>query len=60
MRDTFGLNLAWPIGDTLGGGKIFKRLGVNERRRDCAVICGDKNVDVDGIGDSGNNGEFGV
>lgn len=60
MRDIFGLLLTWPIGDTLGGGKIFKRFGVNERRRACAVICGDRNVDDDGIGDNGNNGEFGV
>lgn len=47
------------IGDRLGGGKIFKWFGVNERRLPSDAIYGDKNVD-DGNGDNGNNGDFGV
>lgn len=48
------------IGDKLGGGKIFKWFGVNERRLPSVAVYGDRNVDDDGIGDNGNNGEFGV
>lgn len=47
------------IGDKLGGGKMFKWFGVNERRLPSDVMYGDRNFD-DGIGDNGNNGEFGV
>lgn len=47
------------IGDKLGGGKIFKWFGVNERRLPSDAVYGDRNAD-DGIGDNGNNGEFGV
>lgn len=49
---------AW-IGDKLGGGKIFKWFGVNERRLPSGAVYGDRNAD-DGIGDNGNSGEFGV
>lgn len=48
------------IGDRLGGGKMFKWFGVNERRLPSDAMYGDRNVDDDGIGDNGNNGEFGV
>lgn len=52
------------IGDRLGGGKMFKWFGVNERRPPSDAAYGDRNVDDDdddgGIGDSGSNGEFGV
>lgn len=53
--------LAW-IGETLGGGRTFKWFGVNERRLRIDVVYGDKNIlgEAIGIGDNGNNGEFGV
>lgn len=53
--------LAW-IGETLGGGSIFNRPGVNERRLRIDVVYGDKNMlgDPIRIGGNGESGEFGV
>lgn len=48
------------IGDRLGGGKIFKWFGVKERRLPSDAVYGDWHAEYDGIGDNGNNGEFGV
>lgn len=55
---------AHSIGDKLGGGSIFKWLGVNERRDRIDVAYGDRNMLGDGefghIGVNGISGEFGV
>lgn len=53
------------IGDRFGVDKIFEWFGVNERRLLSDTVYGDRNIDDDdddddGIGDNGNNGEFGV
>lgn len=50
------------IGDKFGGGKTFKRPGVKKRRLPSDTVHGDRKSDgvLNGIGDNGSNGEFGV
>lgn len=53
---------AW-IGDKLGVGITFNRLGVNERRLRSAVLYGDKyifGIVTGNNGHNGDNGEFGM